>query len=78
MSSTSDQAALNRPLPSRTPTGKKIETWLAVPFGLLEFVGYHLVVRPTRYLLSAIDRLSYRIEGTLFRKVLTYTIFRWL
>ncbi len=71
----SDKSLKNRTLPVRTPIGRKIERWLGIPFNILELAGSFLVVRPTRHLLSCLDRLSYRIEGTLFRKILTYTIF---
>ncbi len=65
----------NRELPVRARTGKSLEKWLGMPFNLLERVGYYLAARPAQFLLRKIDALSYRIEGTLFRKILSYTIF---
>ena len=70
-----DQTVTNRPLPKRSQTGRKIEKWLGMPFTLLERVGYHAIVRPWQFALSKIDTLSYRIEGTLFREILTVLIF---
>ena len=73
-SSDENQSFANRALPGRTPKGQKLEKWL-LPFNVLEWIGFHLVVRPWQSALRSLDRLSYRIEGTLFRKILTHAIF---
>ncbi len=75
MTATDNQSINNRTLPELSPTAKKIEHWLGMPFNVLERVGYHVAARPMQYLLRKIDALSYRIEGTLFRKILTHAIF---
>ena len=65
----------NRPLPAKAASAQPIEKWLGMPFHLIERAGFHTVVRPWQHALSWLDGLSYRIEGTLFRKILTTTIF---
>ena len=65
----------NRTLPNRSRAGRTLERWLGLPFNLLERVVYHLIVRHWQRALSWIDALSYRIEGTRFRKILTTSIF---
>lgn len=75
MSVQEDQSYRNRRLPVRARLARVLEKWVGMPFNLLEVVGSYLLVRPTRFVLSYIDGLSYRIEGTRFRRVLTRTIF---
>ena len=65
----------NRSLPASTPTGQRIEGSIGRPFRWLEQIGYQVIVRPVEHMLGALDDLSLRIEGTLFRKVLTHSIF---
>lgn len=73
--SVEDQTYRNKGLPVRARIGRTLEKWFGIPFNLLELLGSYLVVRPTRYFLSYIDGLSYRIEGTRFRRILTKSIF---
>ena len=65
----------NQALPARARVGRILEKWAGIPFNLLELLGSFLVARPIRFLFAYIDVLSYKIEGTLFRKVLAHTIF---
>ena len=41
----------------------------------IEWVGYHIILAPFRWILDQIDPLSYKIEGTLFKKILQVTIY---
>lgn len=69
------QARRNQSLPGETKTARWLEKWLGMPFNLLEFIGLHCITRPSLRLLSSLDALSYRIEGTLFKEILQRTIF---
>ena len=75
MKSTAEQPRINRPLPERASTGKRIERWLGIPFNFIEKLGFLLATQPMQRALSTLDALSYKIEGTLFRKILTHAIF---
>ena len=41
----------------------------------IEYIGHRFVLAPFRWLLSQIDPLSYKIEGTLFKKILQVSIY---
>ena len=75
MTSNAQQVMTNRALPERTPTGKRVERWLGMPFTLLEKVSYYVIARPIQHALGKIDAVSHRIEGTMFRTILTHAIF---
>ena len=65
----------NKALPARAAFATHLEKWLGSPFALLEWLGFRLIVRPWQSLLSTMDRLSLRLEGSRFRHVLSVTIF---
>ena len=65
----------NRKIPNRAPIARFVETWLGAPLNLLELVLQWLLVKPTRWAMRHMDRLSYRLEGTFLRRVLSHTVF---
>ena len=65
----------NRELPARARIGRALEKWAGIPFNFLEFIGSFLIVRPIQYSLSYLDALSYKIEGTVFKEILSHTLF---
>ncbi len=65
----------NRKLPARARVGRFLETWLGAPLNLLEAALGWVIVKPTRWAMRHLDGLSYRLEGTLLRKVLSNTLF---
>lgn len=69
------QPLKNRTLPPTARVARQIETWLGMPFNLLEFVGSYLLVRPMNWALRHLDGLSYRLEGTLLRRIIQHTLF---
>jgi sterol desaturase/sphingolipid hydroxylase (fatty acid hydroxylase superfamily) len=68
-------ALKNKGLPSRARFGRILEKWAGIPFNILEFFGSFLIVRPTLFFFAYLDTLSYKLEGTLLRKVLAHTLF---
>ncbi len=65
----------NRAMPKTAGIGVQLEKWLGAPFRLIEFIGYYLMVLPLRIIMRPLDKLSYKLEGTLLRTVLQHTIF---
>ncbi len=65
----------NRQLPTGATLGRKLESSLGAPFNWLEVALSYLIVRPWCALLSHLDRLSYKLEGTLFREIVNHTLF---
>lgn len=65
----------NRVLPERAPLARKLEKWLGIPLNLVEAAGSYLIVRPLNWALRHLDSLSYKLEGTLLREILSHTIF---
>lgn len=65
----------NRKIPERAPIGRAIETWLGAPLSLIELVLQWVLIKPTRWFWRHLDVLSYKLEGTLLRKVLSHTVF---
>ncbi|MEM7359383.1 MAG: sterol desaturase family protein [Pseudomonadota bacterium] len=65
----------NRGLPARARLAATLEKWVGVPFHLMELILSFLIVRPSQFVLSFCDALSYKIEGTLFKEILSRTIF---
>ncbi|MEL6568281.1 MAG: sterol desaturase family protein [Pseudomonadota bacterium] len=65
----------NRKISKRAPIARFVETWLCAPLNALEFILNWLLVKPTRWLMQHLDRLSYKLEGTLLREILSHTVF---
>ena len=65
----------NRKISSRAPVARFIETWLGAPFSALEIVLRWGLVNPTRWIMRHLDHLSYKLEGTRTREILSHTIF---
>jgi len=65
----------NRELPGGTKVGRALEKTLGFPFNVIELVLSYLIVRPWCALLGHLDRLSYKIEGTVFREIVSHTLF---
>ncbi len=65
----------NRTLPRSSRIAYQLEKWGGLPFNLLELVGSFLIVRPMNWALRHLDGMSYRLEGTLLKRVLQHTIF---
>ncbi len=65
----------NRQLPTGAVSGLKLENSLGLPFYYLELVLSYLIVRPWCALLSLLDRVSYRLEGTVFREIVNHALF---
>jgi len=64
-----------RKLPTRAPIGRFLETWLGLPFNILEFVLQWTLVKPTRWAMRHLDILSYKLEGTRLRTFISNTLF---
>ncbi|MEM9938563.1 MAG: sterol desaturase family protein [Pseudomonadota bacterium] len=65
----------NRKLPERARIGRFLETWLGAPLNLLEAALRWVLVKPTRWAMRHLDGLSYKLEGTLLRTILSHTLF---
>lgn len=65
----------NRKLPARARIGRFFETWLGAPINALEAALNWVLVKPTRWAWQHLDTLSYKLEGTFLRKVLSHTLF---
>lgn len=75
MAMTQQPRSSNRKMPARARIARFVETWLGAPLHLLEFVLQWVLVKPTRWFWRHLDSLSYRLEGTLVRKILAHTVF---
>ncbi|WP_145973478.1 sterol desaturase family protein [Candidatus Phaeomarinobacter ectocarpi] len=69
------QPQKNRTVPPTSGLAYRIEKWGGMPFNLLEAAGAYVLVRPMNWALRHLDGLSYRLEGTLLRRVLQHTLF---
>ena len=49
--------------------------WIQLLFRPIEYIGVKYILLPFRYLLSLLDPLSYKLEGTLLKKILQVTIY---
>lgn len=58
-----------------TPWSEKLYRLLEKIFYPVEWIGYNVILAPFRWLLARIDPLSYKIEGTLFKKALQLIIY---
>ncbi len=65
----------NKELPKQVLLGRTLEKWAGMPFNLLESLGFFLFVIPIQFLLRSLDGLSYKIEGTFFKRFLRHTLF---
>lgn len=65
----------NRRMPKKAPIARFLETWLGAPLHALEFILQWVMVKPTRWFWRHLDSLSYKLEGTRLRKVLSHTVF---
>ncbi|MDP4680006.1 MAG: sterol desaturase family protein, partial [Cyclobacteriaceae bacterium] len=54
---------------------KSLEKYLNYIFRPMEIIGQKYILAPFRFLLSLIDPLSEKIEGTLFKKILQLSIY---
>lgn len=67
--------------PKHTPFVGTDEWWLPIynflekVFWPLEWFGFHVVLRPFNWMLEQLDPLSYKLEGTLLRKILQVSIY---
>jgi sterol desaturase/sphingolipid hydroxylase (fatty acid hydroxylase superfamily) len=72
----SDQQLLgNRRIPKQARIARFIETWIGAPLHALEVILNWILVKPTRWFWRHLDGLSYKLEGTFLRKVLSHTVF---
>ncbi|MEP2810110.1 sterol desaturase family protein [Parasphingorhabdus sp.] len=65
----------NRSLPPRARTARLLEKWVGMPLNIVEAFGSYVIVRPMNWALRHFDGLSYKLEGTLLRRVLQHVIF---
>lgn len=68
-------ALKNRTVPRTSRLAYGLEKWGGMPFNLLEAIGSFVLVRPMNWALRHLDGLSYRLEGTLLRTIIQYTLF---
>jgi len=72
---TKDQNSGNRRIPEQARIGRFLETWLGAPINMLEAALQWVMVKPLRWFWRHLDSWSYKLEGTLLRKILSHTIF---
>lgn len=65
----------NRKIPTHAKFARFLETWLGAPLTLLEVFLQWVLVKPTRWMWRHLDHWSYKLEGTLLRKILSNTLF---
>lgn len=65
----------NRGMPKSAGVGVQLEKWLGAPFRLLEQILYYVMVLPLRIIMRPLDKLSYKLEGTLLKTIVQYTLF---
>lgn len=75
MAATGTQNSGNRRMPKQARIARFLETWLGAPLHALEFVLQWILVKPTRWFWRHLDSWSYKLEGTLLRKILSNTLF---
>ncbi|MCR9196681.1 MAG: sterol desaturase family protein [Hyphomonas sp.] len=75
MARSEQQHSGNRRIPKQARVARFIETWLGAPLHALEVILNWILVKPTRWFWRHLDRLSYKLEGTLLRKILSHTVF---
>lgn len=75
MAMTDTQNSGNRRMPKQVRIARFLETWLGAPLHALEFVLQWILVKPTRWFWRHLDSWSYKLEGTLLRRILSNTLF---
>lgn len=75
MASLSESGSTNRKITKRAPVARFLETCLGAPINLLEASLQYVLVRPMRWMMRHLDALSYKLEGTMTRKILSNTLF---
>ena len=65
----------NLSLPARTGAARLLEKWLGIPLNIIESIGSYIIVRPMDWALSHLDGLSYKLEGTLLKRILQHVLF---
>ena len=58
----------NQTLPREETSASLIERWMGAPLNLIEELGHFLLVMPLNAALRQLDRLSFKLEGTLLRR----------
>ena len=66
----------NQTLPHEETSASLIERWIGAPLNLIEELGHFLLVMPLNAALRQLDRLSYKLEGTLLREVISTPSFQ--
>jgi len=64
----------NRRVPRQAQIGRFLETWIGAPLNLLELILHWVLVQPTRWAMRHLDALSYMLEGTTLRKIISHTL----
>ena len=65
----------NQTLPHEETSASLIERWIGAPLNLIEELGHFLLVMPLNAALRKLDRLSFKLEGTRLREVISHTLF---
>jgi sterol desaturase/sphingolipid hydroxylase (fatty acid hydroxylase superfamily) len=65
----------NQTLPPEEASASFIERWMGAPLNLIEELGHYLLVTPLNAALRQLDRLSYKLEGTFLREVISHALF---
>lgn len=65
----------NQTLPHEESSASFIERWMGAPLNLIEELGHYVLVLPLNAALRQLDCLSYKLEGTLPREVISHTLF---
>ncbi len=65
----------NKTLPTRAGFARQLEKWVGLPLNILEEIGSYVIVRPMNWAFGLLDGLSYKLEGTLLKRVLQHVIF---
>lgn len=64
----------NKVINDRAPMARTLEKWAGAPFQWLEYILSWVLARPWNFMLSFLDGLSYKLEGTLFKKIVGQTL----
>ncbi|SIN66526.1 Sterol desaturase/sphingolipid hydroxylase, fatty acid hydroxylase superfamily [Parasphingorhabdus marina DSM 22363] len=73
--STELQSYQNRHLPEQAGIARFIEKWAGIPLNFVEAIGSWIIVRPMNAALRQLDGLSYKLEGTLLKRILQHSLF---
>lgn len=61
--------------PEQRPWWKPLYDFLEKVFYPLEWFGFHVILRPFNWMLEQLDPLSYKLDGTLLKKILQVSIY---